>query len=231
MLRTPTTRTVRRTVSAIMFVAAAASTVQSCTKKFDTTAGAAAAPASGVDIPRDYLALYQASGTMCRGLSWQILAGIGKIESDHGRSPLPGVHSSHNPWGAAGPMQFIDSTWAMERRRHPDIGPDMYDPANEIPAAAHLLCDQHACKRVVLERTPHAVVGRAERLGRCKIEGDCADVRLMSERVGYRLEHHGEADACGGFQRLLARGHHRFLRHRDAVGAQDRLRVDLVERS
>jgi hypothetical protein len=29
----------------------------------------------------------------------------------------------------------------MERRRHPDIGPDMYNPAHEIPAAAHLLCD------------------------------------------------------------------------------------------
>ncbi len=35
-----------------------------------------------------------------------ILAGIAKVESDDGRSTLPGVHSGANAFGAAGPMQI-----------------------------------------------------------------------------------------------------------------------------
>ena len=37
---------------------------------------------------------------------WVVLAGIGKIESDDGRTTLPGVHSGSNAFGAAGPMQI-----------------------------------------------------------------------------------------------------------------------------
>ena len=39
-------------------------------------------------------------------MPWPILAGIGEVESDHGRSNLPGVHSGSNAFGAAGPMQI-----------------------------------------------------------------------------------------------------------------------------
>ncbi|HUR23569.1 MAG TPA: hypothetical protein VMZ73_06830 [Acidimicrobiales bacterium] len=42
----------------------------------------------------------------CPGLSWTIPAAIAKVESDFGRSPLPGVHSATNAAGAAGPMQI-----------------------------------------------------------------------------------------------------------------------------
>jgi hypothetical protein len=48
---------------------------------------------------------------------WQVLAGIGSIETDHGRSSAPGVHSGVNSYGCcAGPMQFNlrdgpPSTW------------------------------------------------------------------------------------------------------------------------
>ena len=61
---------------------------------------AAASPQARTDIPATYLALYQAAATNCPGLSWAVLAGIGKIESDHGRSPLPGVHQGANYAGA-----------------------------------------------------------------------------------------------------------------------------------
>lgn len=52
------------------------------------------------DIPGNYLALYRAAATTCPRLDWTVLAAIGKIESDHGRSTLPGVHSGANYAGA-----------------------------------------------------------------------------------------------------------------------------------
>jgi peptidoglycan DL-endopeptidase CwlO len=56
-------------------------------------------------IPADYLKTYQETGRRY-GLPWAILAGIGEVETDHGRSTLPGVHSGSNAFGAAGPMQI-----------------------------------------------------------------------------------------------------------------------------
>src|SRR5216683_1404475 len=56
-------------------------------------------------IPADYLALYQHVGRQL-GVPWVILAGIGEVESDHGRASLPGVRSGDNGFGAAGPMQI-----------------------------------------------------------------------------------------------------------------------------
>ena len=44
------------------------------------------AAAARADIPGGYLALYRASAERhCPGLSWAILAGVGKVESNHGR--------------------------------------------------------------------------------------------------------------------------------------------------
>ena len=56
-------------------------------------------------IPADYLALFKQVGQQYR-VPWVLLAGIGKVESDDGRSSLPGVHSGQNGFGAAGPMQI-----------------------------------------------------------------------------------------------------------------------------
>jgi cell wall-associated NlpC family hydrolase len=56
-------------------------------------------------IPTDYLKLYQQTGRSS-GVPWAILAGIGEVETNHGRSTLPGVHSGSNAFGAAGPMQI-----------------------------------------------------------------------------------------------------------------------------
>jgi hypothetical protein len=106
-------------------------------------AGAAAPPsrAARAEIPADYLALYRTSARACPGLPWGVLAGIGKVESDHGRSGAPGVRSGVNAFGCcAGPMQFNvrngpPSTWS-----HYGRGGDVYDPADAIPAAARMLC-------------------------------------------------------------------------------------------
>ena len=114
--------------------------------------GSAAAPAgqpgasSGAvaDIPAGMLVLYQRAATAeCDGLPWTVLAAIGKVESDHGRSTLPGVHSGANFAGAQGPMQFLPATFAAHSRPVPPGGvspPSPYDPVDAIHAAARDLC-------------------------------------------------------------------------------------------
>jgi hypothetical protein len=98
------------------------------------------------DIPAEYLALYQQAGTTCPQLDWGLLAGVGKVETDHGRARLPGVTSGTNHKGAAGPMQFLRPTWDEVRGKHPEVGPDIYNPHHAIPAAAHYLCDSGLTK-------------------------------------------------------------------------------------
>jgi hypothetical protein len=98
------------------------------------------------DIPADYFALYRAAAHVCPGLDWSILAAVGKIETDHGRSPLPGVHSGTNSAGAGGPMQFLQATFDAVITRHP-LPPggatpsSRYNPHDAIFAAAFYLCD------------------------------------------------------------------------------------------
>src|SRR6266540_2786058 len=59
-----------------------------------------------IAVPLDYLPLYQAAADTCPGLPWPVLAAIGSIESNHGRSTAQGVTAGANFAGAAGPMQF-----------------------------------------------------------------------------------------------------------------------------
>lgn len=101
----------------------------------------APSPVAVGDIPTNYLALYHRAGNTCPGLDWALLAGVGKVETDHGRSRMPGVRSGANSAGAAGPMQFLAPTWRQVRAAHPELGADVYDPRNAIPGAAHYLCD------------------------------------------------------------------------------------------
>ena len=58
-------------------------------------------------IPALYLKWFQKVGLQYN-VSWTILAGIGKVESDDGRTTLPGVTqvTVANSFGAAGPMQI-----------------------------------------------------------------------------------------------------------------------------
>jgi hypothetical protein len=107
------------------------------------------------DIPPGYRRLYLLAARRCPGLSWAVLAAIGKVESDHGRARLPGVRSGWNAAGAAGPMQFgigtgrAGNAWT---RYGADFDGDgrrsVYDPGDAIPAAADYLCAAGAPRRL-----------------------------------------------------------------------------------
>jgi hypothetical protein len=127
-------------VLAITLVAAATGGVASL---ITGPAGHAPSSAALTDIPADYLLLYEQAAATCPGLDWAVLAGIGKVESDHGRSQLPGVHSGANSAGAQGPMQFLPATFAAYAHPVPAGGanpPSPYDPIDAIYAAARMLC-------------------------------------------------------------------------------------------
>jgi hypothetical protein len=107
----------------------------------------APSPTARADIPAGYLRHYQQAARRCRGLSWAVLAAIGKVESDHGRARLPGVRSGWNRAGAAGPMQFgigigrAGNAWARYGADYDHDGRvSVYDPGDAIPAAARYLC-------------------------------------------------------------------------------------------
>jgi cell wall-associated NlpC family hydrolase len=93
------------------------------------------------DIPADFLAWYQAAALTCPGLPWQILAGIGTVESDNGQSDAKGVHAGANFAGAEGPMQFEPATFA-QYAVNGDPGQPLspYDPQDAIWTAAAMLC-------------------------------------------------------------------------------------------
>jgi hypothetical protein len=93
------------------------------------------------EIPSLYLRLYQRAATRY-GLDWAILAGIGKVECDHGRGAAPSCtqEGAVNSAGAGGPMQFIASTWAEYGVDAEGGGPpDRWKPADAIFSAANYL--------------------------------------------------------------------------------------------
>ena len=113
------------------------------------------------DIPADRLHLYQQAAA-AYGLDWAVLAGIGKVECDHGRLQLAGCNPAGtvNFAGATGPMQFLGPTWrkgtplgAVPPPRPPttstrdgyatdgdgDGVADVWNPADAIHAAARYL--------------------------------------------------------------------------------------------
>ncbi len=93
------------------------------------------------EIPPTYLRLYEQAGAKY-GVSWAVLAAIGKVECDHGRDPAPSCahEGSVNSAGAGGPMQFIASTWAEYGVSASGVGtPDRWNPADAIFSAAKLL--------------------------------------------------------------------------------------------
>jgi len=111
---------------------------------------AAAQPAQSGNanaIPVNYIDLYKQAGKDY-GLPWNLLAGIGKIETNHGQSTLPGVHSGENFAGAGGPMQFLAGTWnAFGVDGINDGTKDRYDPEDAIPGAARYLKHNGAPER------------------------------------------------------------------------------------
>jgi hypothetical protein len=106
--------------------------------------GAGRAPASALarrEIPPATLSLYQRAA-LRYGLDWAILAGIGKVECDHGRDPDPSCsrEGAVNYAGAGGPMQFIATTWTRYGLDGDGDGvADRWDPVDAITAAANYL--------------------------------------------------------------------------------------------
>ena len=99
--------------------------------------------AGRAEIPANYLALYRSAARTCPGLEWGVLAGIGKVETNHGRSRAPGVVSGVNAFGCcSGPMQFNIRNGPPSTWDHYGDGvlAHVYDPRYAIPAAARLLC-------------------------------------------------------------------------------------------
>src|SRR3954453_3699404 len=105
-------------------------------------AGADPVALNAKGIPRDLVPIYEKAATEYRlgPRGAAVLASINKTETNFGRSTLPGVHSGTNFAGAAGPMQFLLSTWAGYGVDGDGDGTrDVYNPADAIPTAAKYL--------------------------------------------------------------------------------------------
>lgn len=100
--------------------------------------GAAAgyAPITATNLPASLRALYmKGAAAECPGLPWNVLAGIGQVETDHGQNK--NVSSA----GAMGPMQFLPATWAEYGVDGDGDGvANILDQADAIYSAAHYLC-------------------------------------------------------------------------------------------
>ena len=93
------------------------------------------------DIPTRYLELYRQAAQRY-GLDWAMLAGVGKVECDHGRDPDPACtrQGAVNRAGAGGPAQFLASTWREYGVDGDGDGKlDRWDPADAIFAMANYL--------------------------------------------------------------------------------------------
>jgi len=90
------------------------------------------------NVPATYLALYQMAAATCSGLPWTVLAGVGRVASDHGRViPSSGA--------AVGPMQFDAITFARYGVDGNNDGVvDATSPADAVYSLANLLCDNGA---------------------------------------------------------------------------------------
>lgn len=107
-------------------------------------------------IPGNYLKWFQKVGLQYN-VPWTILAGIGKVESDDGRTTLPGVTSGQNGFGAAGPMQIgiggaSTNTW----------GGTAIHPASQVVGG--VATDENGNGIASVYEVPDAIAGAAKYL-------------------------------------------------------------------
>ena len=145
-------------------------------------------------IPPAMLRLYSSAAASCPGLPWAVLAAIGAVESDHGRSSLPGVHWGRNSAGAEGPMQFEPGTFAAFDEPVPAGGvdpPTPYDPTDAVYAASRMLCADGGADPAGLGAAiydyNHSPSYVAEVLARAQAMGVGADTTAGAGRAGGRL--------------------------------------------
>ncbi len=127
------------------------------------------APPAVADIPAQYLALYRDAAARF-GLDWQVLAAVGRVETNHGRNRNG---CDPNYAGARGPMQFLEPTFVHAAKLAGLTDPDICDPADAIPAAAAYLKSNGApsdWQRALYRYNPAdwyppLVMGWAERYG------------------------------------------------------------------
>ncbi|WP_021592185.1 NlpC/P60 family protein [Actinomadura welshii] len=121
--------------------------MQACAPSGSTgSTGVVQASAKKNSIPKNYFEYYKRIGEE-ENIPWQVLAAIGKIETDHGRTTLKGMRrGEENYAGAGGPMQFLQTSWAGAAggSGYGDDGngdgkEDRYDPQDAILGAANHL--------------------------------------------------------------------------------------------
>ena len=155
------------TVTALSGLAVAATLLPGSASSGPPIAGSAGEVA---EIPGGLEQVYaDAAGRYCTGLPWEVLAGIGWVESRHGGGdfdpasgqmhrrilgpPLDGRPgwialpdpSSHDGWAhAEGPMQFLPSTWrrwaTLAPGRAPGSSATPHNIWDAIHGAARMLC-------------------------------------------------------------------------------------------
>src|SRR5215813_7152086 len=134
------------------------STGKTCSSGATVTSQPRVSTAASNSIPANYLALFKSTGARYK-VPWVVLAGIAKVESDDGRTTLPGVRSGSNAFGAAGPMQIgiggaSTNTWGgapvhpasqhvngVATDANGDGTASVYEPADAIAGAAKYLLE------------------------------------------------------------------------------------------
>jgi hypothetical protein len=107
------------------------------------TAGAPTKAAAD-SIPESWMPVLQAAEKQY-SVPWNVEAGIAKVETDFGRSTMPGVHSGANGSGASGPMQIgtggaAGNTWGSYGVDADGDGKkDVYNVADAVFGAANYL--------------------------------------------------------------------------------------------
>ncbi|WP_194890926.1 C40 family peptidase [Catenulispora pinisilvae] len=130
----------------VLLSAAASAVVSALTSPLDElfgSGGGGFSDAAG-EIPSGMFALYHQAAAGCPGLPWSVLAGIGKVESDHGRAAVQ-VSSA----GALGPMQMLPATFGAYALPVPPGGAvpaSPWDPPDAAFAAARMLCRDGAAQ-------------------------------------------------------------------------------------